>query len=98
MDEMEKAKTSHEEEVTLFDKIVSREIPADIIYEDDLVTTILLIHSLQALAFRDKFPVAHNHFLVVPKDRQGLTGLRKAEEKHTHLLGHLMHVVAKVAA
>jgi hypothetical protein len=42
--------------------------------------------------------VAAKHFLVVPKDRQGLTGLKKAEEKHVPLLGHLMYVVAKVAA
>ena len=46
------------EEVTLFDKIVSKDIPATIIYEDDL-----------CLAFRDIAPVASTHFLVIPKNR-----------------------------
>ena len=75
------------EEVTLFDKIVSKAIPANIIYEDDL-----------ALAFRDINPVAKTHFLVIPKNRKGLSGISKATEEHTQLLGHLLVVVAKVAA
>ena len=75
------------EEVTLFDKIVSKVIPANIIYEDDL-----------ALAFRDINPVAKTHFLVIPKNRKGLTAISKATEEHTQLLGHLFVVVAKVAA
>ena len=56
--EQEKAQTAQPEEVTLFDKIVKKEIPATIIYEDDL-----------CLAFRDINPVAAVHFLVIPKDR-----------------------------
>lgn len=92
---------------TLFDKIVAREIPADIIYEDDT-----------ALAFRDIAPTAptcvssmvrlrrsfaltplHScrHFLVIPKDRDGLDQLSMAEERHEALLGHLMFVAQKVA-
>ncbi len=43
---------------TIFDKIVSKQIPANIIYEDD-----------QALAFRDINPQAKVHFLVIPKVR-----------------------------
>ena len=58
------AQTAKAEEITLFDKIVKKEIPATIIYEDDL-----------ALAFRDINPVAKVHFLVIPKDRQGLSQL-----------------------
>ena len=56
--EQEKAQTAQPEEVTLFDKIVKKEIPATIIYEDDI-----------CLAFRDIMPVAKTHFLVIPKDR-----------------------------
>ena len=73
-------------EVTIFDKIVAKEIPATIIYEDDL-----------CLAFRDISPVAPTHFLVIPKNRDGLTGIQAAEERHIPLLGHLMVVAAKVA-
>lgn len=41
---------------TIFDKIISREIPADVIYEDD-----------DAIAFRDISKQAPVHFLVIPK-------------------------------
>ncbi len=71
---------------TIFDKIVAKQIPADIIYEDD-----------QALAFRDIGPQAPVHFLVIPKQRDGLTRLSKAEEKHKQLLGHLLYVAQLVA-
>ena len=62
VDEVDKAQTATEEEVTIFDRIVKKEIPATVIYEDDL-----------CLAFRDVNPVAKTHFLVIPKDRDGLT-------------------------
>lgn len=42
--------------MTIFDKIISKEIPADIIHEDD-----------DCLAFRDIAPQAPTHFLVIPK-------------------------------
>ena len=84
--EQQKAQTAQAEEVTIFDKIVAKEIPATIIYEDE-----------QCLAFRDIAPVAKTHFLVIPKNRDGLTGISKAEERHKQLLGHLMVVCAKVA-
>ena len=74
-------------EDTIFDKIVRKEIPASIIYEDD-----------KCLAFNDIAPVAAKHFLVIPKNRDGLTGISKAEDRHAALLGHLMVVCAKVAA
>jgi histidine triad (HIT) family protein len=74
-------------EVTIFDRIVNKEIPATIIYEDD-----------KCLAFRDISPVAPVHFLVIPKNRDGLTQLSKAEDRHAALLGHLMVTAAKVAA
>lgn len=37
------------------------------------------------------------HFLVIPKDRQGLSRLSKATEAHKPLLGHLMYVAQHVA-
>ena len=87
MDETAKAQTATAEEVTIFDKIVAKEIPATIIHEDDL-----------CMAFRDVNPVAKVHFLVIPKNRMGLSQLSKANESHKDLLGHLMVTAAKVAA
>ena len=86
MDEQEKAQIEEVEEITLFDKIVKKEIPATIIYEDDL-----------CIAFRDISPVAPTHFLVIPKSRKGLDGISNATDAHKELLGHLMVTVAKVA-
>ena len=71
---------------TIFDKILSGEIPADVVYEDDL-----------ALAFRDVAPQAPTHVLVIPKLRSGLTRLSNATPEHTPLLGHLLDVAQRVA-
>jgi histidine triad (HIT) family protein len=54
--------TSDTEPRTIFDKIISKEIPATIVYEDE-----------DALAFRDVSPQAASHLLVIPKNRNGLT-------------------------
>lgn len=58
--EVEKAQQAFHEgnKPTIFDKIISKEIPADIIYEDD-----------GCLAFNDINPQAPVHFLVIPKKR-----------------------------
>ncbi len=69
---------------TIFSKIINREIPADIVYEDDL-----------ALAFRDVNPQAPAHILVVPK--QAIPRLVDAKQEHQELLGHLLLVAAKIA-
>mmetsp|Transcript_29273 Transcript_29273/g.52353 ORF Transcript_29273/g.52353 Transcript_29273/m.52353 type:complete len:124 (-) Transcript_29273:2365-2736(-) len=74
------------EEDSLFDKIVRGAIPSSKVYEDDLV-----------FAFRDISPQAPVHIVLVPKNRQGLTGLRKADESHKALLGHLMWAAAEIA-
>lgn len=66
---------------TIFDKIISKEIPATIIHEDDI-----------CLAFRDVSPQAPVHFLVIPKDRDGLTQLSKARDDQKDVLGHLLFV------
>jgi len=69
---------------TIFGKIIRKEIPANIIYEDD-----------QCLAFHDVTPQAPKHFLVIPK--KPIEQLSKAEESDAALLGHLMLVARKCA-
>ncbi|KAF5786042.1 putative histidine triad (HIT) protein [Helianthus annuus] len=71
---------------TIFDKIINKEIPANVVFEDDKV-----------LAFRDIAPQAPTHILLIPKVKDGLTGLSKAEERHSEILGHLLYT-AKVVA
>lgn len=56
--EVEKAKTAKRAEITIFDKIIKKEVKADIIYEDD-----------KCVAFNDVSPQAPVHFLVIPKQR-----------------------------
>ncbi len=72
-------------EDTLFSKIVKGEIPADIVYQDDLVT-----------AFRDINPLAPTHVLVVP-NRVIPTAADVTEEDEA-LLGRMIRVAAKIAA
>ncbi|XP_043240109.1 histidine triad nucleotide-binding protein 1-like isoform X1 [Amphibalanus amphitrite] len=85
-DEVEKARAAKPAPgPTIFDKIIDKSIPADIIYEDD-----------QCLAFRDISPQAPTHFLVIPKKR--LSSLSDAEDADQQLLGHLMLVAKKTAA
>lgn len=70
---------------TLFAKIARGELPADIVYEDDL-----------AVAFRDINPQAPSHLLVIP--RKPIERLSQAADADAELLGHLMGVARKVAA
>jgi histidine triad (HIT) family protein len=69
---------------TIFSKIIRREIPADIVYEDDL-----------ALAFKDIHPQAPTHLLVIPK--KPISQLDAATSGDQTLLGHLLLTVKKVA-
>jgi histidine triad (HIT) family protein len=69
---------------TIFSKIISREIPADIVYEDDL-----------ALAFRDVNPQAPIHILVIPK--KPIPKLADAEPEDHALMGHLLLTVKLIA-
>jgi histidine triad (HIT) family protein len=69
---------------TIFSKIIRREIPAEIIYEDDL-----------ALAFKDVNPQAPVHILVIPK--KPIPRLADAESQDDALLGHLLLTVKRVA-
>ena len=71
---------------TIFDKIIAKEIPATIVKEDDHI-----------LAFKDINPVAPAHILVIPKDRNGLTQIRKASAEHTDILGRLLVAAGEIA-
>jgi histidine triad (HIT) family protein len=70
---------------TLFEKIAAREIPADIIYEDDHV-----------IAFRDIDPQAPVHVLVVPRKR--IATIDDISEDDQALVGRLFRVASKIAA
>ena len=69
---------------TIFSKIISREIPADIVYEDE-----------RCLAFRDINPQAPTHVLLIPKKE--LVRLSDAKPEDEALLGHMMMVAGKIA-
>ncbi|CAI9099368.1 OLC1v1036175C1 [Oldenlandia corymbosa var. corymbosa] len=71
---------------TIFDKIIKKEIPANIVYEDD-----------EVLAFRDISPQAPVHILLIPKVKDGLSGVSKAKERHVQILGRLMYTAKLVA-
>ncbi|KAH7373013.1 hypothetical protein KP509_17G033200 [Ceratopteris richardii] len=58
---------------TVFDKVLKKEIPSTAVYEDDLV-----------YAFRDISPQAPVHILIIPKHRDGLTQLIKANQYITY--------------
>jgi histidine triad (HIT) family protein len=62
---------------TIFGKIIRKEIPAAIVYEDDL-----------CLAFKDVNPQAPVHVLIIPK--QPLPQLAAATSEDQMLLGHLL--------
>ena len=70
---------------TIFSKIINREIPADIVYEDD-----------HCLAFRDANPQAPIHVLVIPK--KPIPKLSDATEDNQLLLGQLILTAKKIAA
>lgn len=69
---------------TLFTKIINREIPAEIVYEDD-----------QCLAFRDINPQAPMHILIVPK--QVIPKIADAKINDQELLGHLLLKAGEIA-
>ncbi|MBI1990459.1 MAG: histidine triad nucleotide-binding protein [Betaproteobacteria bacterium] len=69
---------------TLFAKIIDRQIPADIVYEDDL-----------CLAFRDINPQAPAHVLLVPKKPIDMLASAQAEDQA--LLGHLLLAAGQIA-
>ncbi|AVJ55777.1 histidine triad nucleotide-binding protein [Idiomarina sp. OT37-5b] len=71
-------------EETIFSKIINREIPADIVYEDDI-----------ALAFKDINPQAPVHLLIIPK--KPIATINDIAEEDADIVGHLYIVAAKLA-
>ena len=67
----------------IFLKIINKEIPAEILYEDDM-----------AIAFNDISPEAPTHILVVPKKE--IKKLSETSKQDQELLGHLLLVVNKI--
>ncbi|BAC08549.1 histidine triad nucleotide-binding protein [Thermosynechococcus vestitus] len=69
---------------TIFSRIIRREIPADIVHEDEL-----------CLAFRDINPQAPVHILVIPK--KPIPQLSLAEPEDHRVLGHLLLTAKRIA-
>ncbi|MGB2402747.1 MAG: histidine triad nucleotide-binding protein [Akkermansiaceae bacterium] len=69
---------------TLFEKIADREIPADIVYEDNL-----------CICFRDINPQAPVHLLIVP--RKPIVRISETANDDCEILGHLLLTANKVS-
>lgn len=69
----------------IFCKIAAKQIPSDVVYEDD-----------ELLAFKDINPAAPVHLLVIPK--QHLATLSECNDGHSAMLGRMMALVPKLAA
>ena len=68
----------------VFCKIVKGELPAKVVYEDELV-----------MAFHDINPQAPVHILVIPKEH--IPTLNDLEERHRELIGHIFLVIKRIA-
>ena len=68
----------------VFCRILKREVPASIIYEDDKV-----------IAFDDIAPKAPIHKIIIP--REHIETINDLESKHNELIGHMMQVAKKLA-
>lgn len=71
-------------EETIFSKIIRKEIPADIVYQDEQVT-----------AFRDIAPQAPVHILIIPNKL--IPTVDDVEEEDELMLGHLFTAAKKIA-
>ena len=72
-------------EETIFDKILRKEIPSSVVYEDEFV-----------FAFKDITPAAPVHILIIPKNKGKLTQLSKADDQDELILGKLLVAAAKI--
>ncbi len=70
--------------MTLFEKIVARQIPAEIVFEDDLV-----------LALRDIKPAAPTHILLIPK--KPIPRIAEASPEDHKVLGHMLLIAPQIA-
>lgn len=68
----------------IFCKIINKEIPSDIVYEDD-----------EIIAFRDIHPVTPVHILVIPKKH--ITSLANLEKEDEAVVGKIYGVINKIA-
>ena len=69
---------------TIFSRIIRRELPADIVYEDD-----------EVMAFRDINPQAPTHVLIIPKLE--LATLNDLRPEHAGLIGKLVLAAQRIA-
>ena len=69
---------------TIFSKIINGEVPADIVYRDELVT-----------CFRDINPVAPTHVLIIPN--REIATVNDFEDADEHLIGHMVLVARRIA-
>ncbi|MFT5163186.1 MAG: histidine triad (HIT) family protein [Alteromonadaceae bacterium] len=69
---------------TIFTKIINKEIPADIVYEDEL-----------ALAFKDISPQAPTHLLIIPK--KPIATVNDISKEDRVIIGHLYYVAGLIA-
>lgn len=72
-------------EDTIFDKILRKELPAEVVYEDDY-----------AIAFRDINPAAPTHVLVIPKSK--IVSFKDVKNWSHDIAGQFFVAVSKVAA
>ena len=70
--------------LTLFEKIINKEIPAEILYEDDI-----------SIVIKDISPQAPTHLLIIPK--KVIPKLSDATDEDQDILGHLMPLAGKIA-
>ena len=70
--------------MTIFTKIINKEIPADIVYEDEF-----------CLAFKDIKPQAPVHILLIPKKE--IPSSQEIKKEDQNLMGHLMVKIPEIA-
>lgn len=70
--------------MTIFKKIIDRQIPAEIVFEDE-----------RCLAFKDNSPQAPVHILVIPKKE--IQSIAHLQDEDSELMGHIMSVIRNVA-
>ena len=70
--------------LTLFEKIINKEIPAEILYEDDI-----------SIVIKDISPQAPTHLLIIPK--KVIPKLSDATDEDQDILGHLMLLAGRIA-
>lgn len=70
---------------TIFDKIIRKEIPADIVFEDE-----------EVIAFKDINPQAPIHILIIPKKR--IATINDLEENDISITGKLIYTAKTIAS